>query len=78
MINFVARLSIVKKERKKREKGFDVSSHKQEVLPAASPRRSMPGVTHRFPRSVIPLLETVGRGQARNTLLKFSRVHGSR
>jgi len=26
----------------------------------------MPGVTHRFPRSVIPLLETVGRGQARN------------
>jgi len=62
-----------KEERKRREKKFDAPSHKLEVLPAASLRRSMPGVTHRFPRSVIPLPETVGRGQARNTR---PRVHG--
>ena len=70
MINLVAKLRIVKLKRRKKEKRekFDAPSHKQEVLPAPSPRRSMPGVTHRFPRSVIPLPETVGRRQARNSL----------
>jgi len=59
VINLVTKLRIVKLKRRKkrREKKFGASSYKQEVLLAALPRRSTPGVTHRFPRSVIPLEE---------------------
>ena len=68
MINLVAKLRIVKLKRRKEKKKEKFGASREEVLLAALPRRSTPGVTHRFPRSVIPLPETVGRGQARSSL----------
>jgi hypothetical protein len=71
MIKLLAKLRIIKLKRRKKERkkeGFDAMGHKQRSVARSFATAKCAQHYHRLPRSVIPLSESVGGGQAHNKL----------